>query len=193
MPEAGLPMDEPLDELLSFAERTYVRMQAEQLINDCLQRGDPDPFYELLAELILAGAPSLAILREVQDVIRVMKSELSRDGMSVRQDLIQAMSEFGIYLPRILSAEAPDAFRQICSRSLRDHVRNLASNLELEDINLLEEICIEAGGKVTSIAGQMAILTQLEASVHDWMEGLAYEAAHEGDIEGERRGPLFNH
>ncbi|MEJ2013553.1 MAG: hypothetical protein P8X64_15180 [Anaerolineales bacterium] len=186
-------MDEPLDELLSFAERTYVRMQAEQLINDCLQRGDPDPFYELLAELILAGAPSLAILREVLDVIRVMKSELSRNGMSVRQDLIQAMSEFGIYLPRILSAEAPDAFRQICSRSLRDHVRNLASNLELEDINLLEEICIEAGGKVTSIAGQMAILTQLEASVHDWMEGLAYEAAHEVDIEGERRGSLFNH
>jgi hypothetical protein len=186
-------MDEPLDELLSFAERTYVRMQAEQLIADCLQRGDPEPFFELLAELILAGSSSLAILREVQDVIRAMKTELSKDGMGVRQDLVQAMSEFGIYLPRILSADAPDAFRQICSRSLRDHVRSLASNLEVEDLNLLEEICIEAGGKVTAIAGQMAILNQLEGSVKDWMEGLAYEAAHEGDLEQERGRNLINH
>jgi len=193
MLEADDLMDEPLDELLSFAERTYVRMQAEQLIGDCLQRGDPEPFFGLLAELILAGSASLAILREVQDVIRVMKSELSKEGMGVRQDLVQAMSEFGIYLPRILSADAPHAFRQICSRTLRDHVRSLASNLEIEDVHLLEEICIEAGGKVTTIAGQMAILNQLEASVQDWMEGLAYEAAHEGDFEREQGRNLLNH
>ena len=186
-------MDEPLYELLSFAERTYVRMQAEQLIADCLQLGDPEPFFDLLAELILAGSSSLAILREVQDVIRTMKTDLTKDGMGVRQDLVQAMSEFGIYLPRILSVDTPNAFRQICSRSLRDHVRSLASNLELEDVSLLEEICIEAGGKVTAIAGQMAILKQLEASVQDWTEGLAYEAAHGSNLEGEQNGHLLCH
>jgi len=186
-------MDESLDELLSFAERTYVRMQAEQLIEDCLRRGDPEPFFELLADLIMAGTSSLSILREVQDVIRVMKTGLGRDGMGVRQDLVQAMSEFGIYLPRILSADAPDAFRQICSRTLRDHVRSLAVNLELEDVSLLEEICIEAGGKVTRIAGQMALLNQLEASVQDWMEGLAYEAAHEAEFTLDNGRGLLNH
>jgi len=193
MQEETRPMDEPLDELLSIAERTYVRMQAEQLIEDCLRRGDPEPFFELLADLIMAGTSSLSILREVQDVIRVMKTGLGRDGMGVRQDLVQAMSEFGIYLPRILSADAPDAFRQICSRTLRDHVRSLAVNLELEDVSLLEEICIEAGSKVTRIAGQMALLNQLEASVQDWMEGLAYEAAHEADFTPDSGHSFLNH
>ncbi|MFN2147206.1 MAG: hypothetical protein ACK2T2_02350 [Anaerolineales bacterium] len=186
-------MDEPLHELLNFAERTYVRMQAEQLIADCLKRGDPEPFFQMLAELILAGSSSLGIMREVQDVIRTLKADLTKNGMGVRQDLVQAMSEFGIFLPRILSADAPDAFRQICSRTLRDHVRSLASNLEPEDVRLLEEICIEAGGKVTLIAGQMAILKQLESSVQDWMEGLAYQAAHRSDLEGEQSDHLQCH
>ena len=50
--------------------------------------------------------------------------------------------------------------------------------MEIEETALLEEICIEAGNKVTTIAGRMAILTQLEESVLDWIDGLTYEAVH---------------
>ncbi len=177
---------DPLGELLSFAERTYVRMQAEQLITHCLQRGDPEPFYELVSELVIAGSPSLVILREVQDVLRFIKAELTRDGRSVRQDLAEAMAEFGVFLPRILSADTPESFRQMCSRAFREDVRRQGSNLELEDVNLLEEICVEAGEKVTSIAARMGILNQMESSVNDWLDGLAYEAAHGRDPIWER-------
>ncbi len=48
-------MSEPLDEVLTFAERVYLRMQAEQLIRQCLDRGDPGPFDALLENLVLAG------------------------------------------------------------------------------------------------------------------------------------------
>jgi hypothetical protein len=115
-----------------------------------------------------------------------MKSELTRDGRSVRQDLVEAMAEFGVFLPRILSADTPDSFRQMCSRAFREDVRKQGANLELEDVNLLEEICVEAGEKVTSIAARMGILKQMEASVNDWLDGLAYEAAHGPDPVWER-------
>lgn len=185
MEQDTMPAD-PLSELLSFAERTYVRMQAEQLISHCLECGDTGPFTELVNELVIAGAPSLVILREVQDVIRTMKADLTRDGRSVREDLVEAMAEFGVFLPRILSADTPDTFRQMCSRAFREDVRRQGANLELEDVNLLEEICVEAGERVTSIAARLGLLNQMEASVVDWLDGLAYEAAHGPDPIWER-------
>jgi hypothetical protein len=171
-------MNNALDELLSLAERTYVRMEAEQLIEECTQRGDLQPFNDLLEELVFAGSTSLLLMREILEVIRVMKAGLSQQGLGVRQDLVEAMAEFGIRVPELLGADAPEAFRRICSEELRRQVNDMARNLEYEDSALLEEICIEAGGRVTTIAGRLAILRQMEASVTDWLSGLAYEAAH---------------
>jgi hypothetical protein len=171
-------MNNALDELLTMAERTYVRMEAEQLIEDCTERGELQPFNDLLEELVFAGASSLLIMREILDVILMMKASLSKQGLGVRQDLMQAMAEFGIRVPELIGADAPEAFRRICSEDLRREVVELARNLEYEDSALLEDICIEAGGRVTTIAGRLAILRQMEASVIDWLSGLAYEAAH---------------
>jgi hypothetical protein len=171
-------MNNALDELLSLAERTYVRMEAEQLIEECTEQGDLQPFNELLEELVFAGSTSLLLMREILDVIRAMKANLSKQGLGVRQDLMDAMAEFGIRVPELLGADAPEAFRRICSEELRRQVNDMARNLEYEDSALLEEICIEAGGRVTTIAGRLAILRQMEASVIDWLSGLAYEAAH---------------
>jgi hypothetical protein len=171
-------MNNALDELLSMAERTYVRMEAEQLIEECTERGDLKPFNDLLEELVFAGSTSLLLMREILDVIRVMKASLSKQGLGVRQDLVEAMAEFGIRVPELIGADAPEAFRRICSEELRRQVNDIARNFEYEDSALLEEICIEAGGRVTSIAGRLAILRQMEASVIDCLSGLAYEAAH---------------
>jgi hypothetical protein len=169
---------DPLDEILTFAERSYVRYESEQLIAECLEHRDTKPFFKLLEELVLAGSPSLSILWEVLGVIRTFKSELGQQGIDLRADLMQAMAEFGIHFPELVAASPPEAFRQICSRELQKRVQDMANALELDDEALLEEICVEAGSKVTAIAGQLAILTQLESNVLDWIDGLAYEAMH---------------
>lgn len=171
-------MTDPLDEILNFAERSYIRYESEQLIAECLERRDPSPFFNLLEELVLAGSASLAVLWEVLGVIRTYKSELGQRGIDVRADLIQAMAEFGVHFPELVAASPPEAFRQICSRELRLRVQDMAHALELDDEALLEEICVEAGNKVTTIAGRLAILSQLEDNVLDWIDGLAYEAMH---------------
>jgi hypothetical protein len=169
---------DPLDEILTFAERSYIRYESEQLITECLEQRDTSSFFKLLEELVLAGSASLHVLWEVLGVIRTFKSELGQQGINVRADLMQAMAEFGVHFPELVAASPPEAFRQICSRELRDRVQDMADVLELDDEALLAEICVEAGNKVTAIAGKMAILTQLENNVLDWIDGLAYEAAH---------------
>jgi hypothetical protein len=173
-------MSEPLDEVLTFAERAYVRMQAEQLIRQCLDRGNATPFNALLENLVLAGAGSLGVLREIQEELQAARTHLGSEGLNVRQDLVQALSEFGVQLPQLLSAEAPDAFRQICRHGLRrDAARAAAHRLEAEDEHLLQEICSEAGKRVAGIARRLALLKRMERMVGDWQEGLVFEAVQD--------------
>lgn len=187
-------MSEPLDEVLTLAERVYVRMQAEQLIRQCLDRGDPTPFNSLLENLVLAGVSSLGVLREIQDELLSAKTHLGREGMSVRQDLVQALSEFGVKLPQLLSAEAPDAFRAICSQGLRQDARRAASQrLEAEDERLLQEICTEAGTRVSGIARRLSLLKRMERIVTDWEEGLLFEAFQERESPVVRKRPAALH
>lgn len=175
-------MSQALDALLRYAELSYFRLEAEQLIADCLDRRDAAPFEGLLEELVLAGTASLGVMREILDVIYAMKSDLSRRGLDVRQDLAEAMAEFGILLPEVLSTKAPAAFLQIASLALREQVEREAYQLDPADRSLAIELCAEAGKKVTMIARQLAILQRLESSVSDWIVGLAYHAAHEGQL-----------
>jgi len=171
-------VSQPLDDLLSLAERSYVRMEAEHLIDECLERGDPTPFNDLLEELVLAGASSLVVLREVLQAIRSVKSNLSHSGLGVRQDLMDALAEFGVHLPQLLSADAPESFRKICSQDLHREVKEKTGYLEEADERLLQDICGEASDRVTTVARKMVLLTRLEESVVDWMEGMVYETAH---------------
>lgn len=171
-------LTDPLDELLTYAERSYLRLEAEQLIRDCMDQGDPSAFNRLLEELVIAGSHSLLVLREILETIRSIMSDLSQEGLSVRQDLMDAMAEFGLFLPQLLSVDAPESFRQICSQGLRIQISEMASKLAIEDEDLLDEICTEASERVTSIARGMSILMGFENSVMDWMEGLAYEVVH---------------
>ncbi len=182
-------MSQALDELLTLAERAYVRMEAEQLIAQCLDHGDASPFDNLVEGLVLAGASSLAVMREILEELRAAKSSLSREGLGVRQDLVEAMSEFGVHLPQLISAEAPEVFRQICSQGLRREAFKAAGDLAEGDQNLLREICVEAGERVSRIARRLAMLNRLEAAVTDWLKGLAFEASQTGDSQANPRRP----
>jgi hypothetical protein len=178
-------VNRPLDELLSIAERAYVRMQAGQLISQCLEQGDPTPFNGLVEQLVLAGSPSLAVLREIHDEISSMRTTLRQEGMAVRQHLKEAFAGFGLHMPQLISLDAPETFRNICGPTLRNAVREAARVMTTEDQALL---CVEAGERVSAIASRLALLGRLHSSVEDWVSSLAYDAAH--DLEFPDRGPF---
>lgn len=176
-------MGSQLDELIALAERTYMRMEAKELLTECMDLGDSTPFNQLLERLVMAGSTSLGVMREIIEEIRGLKSALGYEGMDVRQGLVDALSEFDVHLPQLVFAEAPEIFRQICSQALPREVRRAAGHLAGEDEVVLEEICVEAGERITRIARQLFLLGRIEEAVLDWMDGLAYQAARSGEGE----------
>ena len=184
-------MSSPLDDLLNFAHQSYVRMEAEQLISECLELGDPSPFNDMVEGLVLAGTSSLMLLREILDEVLNVKSMLSQEGLGIRQDLVDALGEFGVHLPQLLYVDAPEAFRQLSSRHLRYGLSNVSANLQSEDELLLEEICLEAGERVKQIGRRLTMISHFEDSIRDWMRCLAYEAMQRRDEHGNTASNSF--
>jgi hypothetical protein len=156
---------EILNELLALAEQSYIRVEAEQLIAECLRHEDESSFEELIESLVLMGASSINVLREILEEIQSEKSDLSREGFSVRQDLMEAFNQFGLHLPELLTVEVPEAFNRICSEGLALDSRGTENFIEKEDETLLQAICIEAGARARTLARRLALLNNLERSV----------------------------
>lgn len=176
-------MSNPLDKLLNFAHRSYVRMEAEQLILECLELEDLTPFNDMLEKLVLAGATSLYLLREVLEEVLSAKSILNQEGLGVRQDLMDAFSEFGVNVPELLYADGPEAFQQIYHQNIKEHISAVAPNLSAGDEALLQEICSDASERVVNIARRVSLLNILEDAARDWMSSLAYEMLRSGGLE----------
>lgn len=174
-------MSHPLNDLLILAEQSYVRLEAEQLIDHCLSQGDSEPFNELLEELILSGSKSLGVLREILQAIHSMKSSLSQEGLDVRQDLLNALSNFGVKIPQLTSIQTPEVFWRICRKGLYKNIADRLGKLGEEEGTVIEEVCVEVSKQVTQIAHRLVLLNRMEESVSDWIDGLVYEVARSSD------------
>jgi hypothetical protein len=183
----------PLDDLISLAERTYVRLEAEQLIEDCLIKANPEPFYKLLEELVMAGTDSLMVLREILTVIRSTKSTLNQEGMGVQHDLTKTLSQFGVGLPHSPSGGTRESFWQIYHYGLYQEIKARAPWLKMEDQLLLEEICNEAGEQVAQIVRRLVLLKVFEETVMDWIYGMIYEITHSSNLYLRNSSVPFHH
>jgi hypothetical protein len=172
-----------LEDLLAIAERSFVRMEAQELIGRYLEEGDQSPFEKLLENLVLAGTSSLALLRDILDEIRATKSSLSLEGVDLRQELIEAMGELGIQPPQQISDVNSEAFIHVRHLILDKSLHEVTGELDTEDAQLLEDICGEAGKRAAGINRKLILLNDIEQSVVDWFHCLTYEAARSVDFD----------
>jgi hypothetical protein len=172
-------MSRELNNLLDLAEQSYIRMEAELLITACVHDGDLAPFNDLLQELVMAGPTSLFVLRDMYQIIRTLKSQLGQEGQVVRQDLKQALLDFGIRLPDELIMRDPGSWWR--NQELTREVQAAAKGMDQSSAVLVNEICVDAANKVSKLARRLVLVNELERAVQDWISGLIYEHAHDYD------------
>ncbi|MEJ2549266.1 MAG: hypothetical protein P8Z42_15180 [Anaerolineales bacterium] len=182
-------MSRKLDNLLRLAEQSYIRMEAELLITSCVYDGDLSPINELIHELVTAGPASLFVLRDLQQIIRIVKSKLNQESLDVRQDFKQALSDFGVRLPDVIFTSNLQSWWR--DQDLAREAQAAALELGQNRAVLVEEICVETGDKVSALTGRLVLVDELEHAVQDWISGLVYERAHdyEAIYLGERGTP----
>ena len=73
--------DDAITAVYDFVERAYIRLQAGEVLNHCLDKGDAVPLHNLVEGLVLAGPQSLSVLPD-DPVVGTTNVAQERSGVS---------------------------------------------------------------------------------------------------------------
>ena len=172
-------MNDPLSGRLDYAERIYIRMEAEHVLQLCLNQGEITHFTHLVEELVLAGQPAYGVMREILDEIQSVRAGMNERGIEIRQDLNDALSELGIDRLDQIELDSGNLVRLLCNNKLDLHLEKQNPGLDPDTSEILTEVCVEASDQLRDLAAQLSLLTILEAYLRDWYQGIAYQILHQ--------------
>ena len=168
--------NDPLDDVYSFVERAYTRLQAGDVLFRCLEGEDIAPIQNWVEGLVLAGPESLAVLREILNEVDQRKKQSQEDIRQVLQDFNVSLQSFGVHLKERQNARAlikmtPEGFLSM-----------------LYDQEIMQEetqiICLQlrndANDLIKDLETHLRMLVEIEIYISDWLWGLVYESTHRG-------------
>jgi hypothetical protein len=166
--------EDPIESVYSFVERTYMQMQAGEILTRCMEEGSSAPVQQTVENLVLGGPHGLNELRE-------FLTETERRKMQVRDDLNQllknlegSLKSFGVSLKKETNIEASIGLRNVdlfsFSRGpvIHDHETQQACEQILKDYQDLHE----------SLNSQFLLLQEIKSYLQDWIWGLVVQEFH---------------
>ncbi len=169
--------EDPLNTVYAYAERAYVRLQAGDLLIRCIEEGSPAPMQQMVEGLVLAGPQSLSALQEMLAVTGQQKSQAMDDIHQVFAEFENNLKKYGVRLkgiktPLALARLSPVRFLKI----LRDQ-QIADEKMQIACMQLLKD----SREVMRSLAAHLQLLEDIETYLQDWMWGLAYQSARQGD------------
>ncbi len=169
-------MDDPLETVYALVERSYMRLQAGDILIRCLEEGSTNPIQNMVEGLVLAGPQSLEALREILAEVGQRKSQVQDDILQVFSDLKRVLSGYGVRLNGInkslavTSLAASGLLRLMRQQGITD------DDTQTTCLHLLQE----SRDLITNLNTHLSLLQEVEAYLQDWLWGIAYQSARQG-------------
>lgn len=168
--------DDPLEAVYAFVERAYVRMQAADVLTQCLDEGRLSPLQDLVEALVLAGPDSLDALREILFEVDARKTQLRQDQHQVFSSLEGKLGQYGV---RLGKAHSPASLMRLTPTALLALLRSQKVVNENDQIACLG-FFREAMDVMAILMAHLYLLEEIETYLMDWMWGLMYQSVHQG-------------
>lgn len=171
-----MDINNPLEAIYAFAEQTYIRMQAGDLLMRCIDSGSIRPMQELVEGLVLAGPQSMNTLNEIV-------LETGQRRAQVQDDLQRLYGEFQKKLSkrkRRASDQLPDAitFTQMDEDTFYKLLVLQGITAEDEQTDCFQ-LFQETQDLMSSLVENIQLFIEIENILRDWLWALAYQSAHE--------------
>jgi hypothetical protein len=162
---------DPLDDVYSFVERAYIRLQAGDVLIRCMEDGNAAPVHQMVEGLVLAGPQSLNILREILVEVGQRKLQVFDDLQQLFSDLERSLKSYGVYLKDPKNYLAMPHLTPVRFLSM---LREQGINEEKTQIECLR-ILRESRELIVSLTNNVRLLEEIETYLKDWLWGLAYQ------------------
>ena len=172
--------DDPLLAVYEYVERAYVRLQAGEVLNHCLDNGNTFPMQNLVEGLVLVGPQSLSVIREIIAEVGARKAQLSDDRNQIYHRFTKNLETQGVCLtaqftPFSFVRLTPAIFLAFLNRQgiTEEHAQIQCLRLFQDTMELLG-----------SLGENFKLLDDIEIYLRDWLWGLIYQSSRQEWMEG---------
>jgi uncharacterized protein (UPF0297 family) len=178
-------VDDPLESVYSIVERTYIRLQAGDILIRCLEEKSSEPMNEMVEGLILAGPKSLTAMREILSEVMKRKTQLKDDVNQIINDLRNLMMSNGVKIGKVRGAQAlleikPANFLKLLQQqNINDDRTQMSYLQEFQDSREL----------ILNLNTHLIVLEEIEYYLRDWIWGMAYKQIRKGPNPAQANNP----
>lgn len=181
--------DKSLEYVLSMVERAFVRLQAGDVLANCLEEESTAPLQELVERLVLAGPTSLNALREIRAEVIAQRAELQNEIARIFSNTEEKLISWGVNLDN-LSGRTPMHSLETASLGI------ILRQVDGQDEARLQEyarLLSSTKESMLRLARQILLLNEVDIYLGDWIWGLMYQSAREMEGEGGVLGQKNTH
>ncbi len=177
--------DKPPASVYSIVEKAYFRLQAGDVLSNCLEDGSVDPLHEMIQEMVIAGPQSLDALREILNEAAKRKTQVLDDLNQVTDQLSIIFKGYGISLQE----QDGDQSSLLSVRALSEEsFQALMDEQEIHSVTQSEclKVLRESQDLIATLNSKIQLLENIETYLKDWLWGLTYEFIRQGKDEGSK-------
>lgn len=167
--------DDPLDAVYAFVEQAYMRLQAGDMLTQCLDEGRMAPLQSIIELLVVVGPQSLGSLREILTEVYMRRSQLKNDQHQVFVKLENELKGYGFRLGDIHSLMSLSRLTPMAFLALLKSQRVVN---EADQIICLQRLD-EALEVMRSLDEHLNLLDDIEVYLEDWLWSLIYQSAQQ--------------
>jgi hypothetical protein len=166
-------MDEDvIGAVYAFVERAYVRLQAADMLTQCLTEGKLAPLQNMVETLVVAGPEELESLREILEEVFSRKNQLKNDQHQVFSKLEKELLEYGFRLGGIHSPLSLIRLTPAACLALLRSQKVMSENDQLACVQHLDD----ALDLLKALSRSMKLLEEVEFYIQDWLWVLIYQS-----------------
>lgn len=179
--------EDPLDNVYSYVERAYVRLQAGDLLIRCMEESSSNPIHNLVEGLVLAGPQSINALREILAEADRRNSQIQDDLHQLLRDLERSLSSYGLNLSGdlrdiTLTSLSPIGIISLMrEHQIDDHETQAACLRLIKDSRELIE----------NLVSRLKLLDEIKYYLEDWLWGVAYQSVRQNANSSPQKGLNF--
>jgi hypothetical protein len=172
--------DDPLTAVYDFVERAYIRLQAGEVLNHCLDKGDTLPIQNLVEGLVLVGPQSLSVLREVIAEVISRKTQLTDDRNQIYHKLAINLKRYGVNLAGQCSSLALTRLTPVAFLTVLHQQGITDEKTQHQCLRLLNNTL----DLMSSLSENYKLLDEIEVYLQDWLWVLIYQSAQQEWTDG---------
>lgn len=178
--------EDPLGSVYAFVERAYIRLQAADILSQCLDEGGLNPLQRLVEAYVLAGPPGLGALREILEEVGVRKKQLDDDRTQIFSKLDKELRDYGIILA---NQHTLQSLARLTPVTFLAFVRQQGLSDELQQLTCLQ-LLQDTLETLSALRKHQRLLEEGESYLEDWLWGVIYQATHQDWPESPMNHPL---